>query len=76
MRASVTELSNQVKKQNAVVLGVQRTLENTTAELKNIVHEKVSDLAGQISELRSLVKTLLPPSALQADKQLEGQGKT
>jgi hypothetical protein len=76
MRASVTELSNQVKKQNVVVLGVQRTLETTSAELKNIVNEKVSDLAGQISELRSLVQTLLPPSALQAVDQSEGQLKT
>jgi len=76
MRASVTELSNQVKKQNVVVLGVQRTLETTSAELKNIVNEKVSDLAGQISELQSLVQTLLPPSALQAVDQSEGQWKT
>lgn len=76
MRASVTELSNQVKKQNVVVLGVQRTLETTSAELKNIVNEKVSDLAGQISELRSLVQPLLPPSALQVVDRSEGRWKT
>lgn len=76
MRASVAELSNQVKKQNVVVLGVQRTLEATSAELKTIVNDKVSDLAGQISELHSLVQTLLPPSALQAVERLRGQSAT
>jgi peptidoglycan hydrolase CwlO-like protein len=74
LRASVSELSTQVKKQNVVVLGVQRTLESTSSELKNIMNEKVSDLAGQISELRSLIQTLLPPPALQAVEQSEGQG--
>ncbi len=64
LRASVSELSTQVKKQNVVVLGVQRTLESTSSELKNIMNEKVSDLAGQISELRSLIQTLLPSPAL------------
>jgi len=70
--ASVSEISTQ--KQNVVVLGVQRTLESTSSELKNIMNEKVSDLAGQISELRSLIQTLLPPPALQAVEQSEGQG--
>ena len=74
LRASVSEPSTQVKKQNIVVLGVQRTLESTSSELKNIMNEKVSDLAGQISELRSLIQTLLPPPALQAVEQSEGQG--
>jgi hypothetical protein len=34
LRASVSEPSTQVKKQNIVVLGVQRTLESTSSELK------------------------------------------
>ncbi len=59
-----------------MVLGVQRTLEATSTELKTIVNDKVSDLAGQISELHSLVQTLLPPSALQAVERLRGQSAT
>jgi hypothetical protein len=51
-------------------------LEATSTELKTIVNDKVSDLAGQISELHSLVQTLLLPLALQAVERLRGQSAT
>jgi len=81
MHQSVTELKEQVevisasvKKQNGVILGLSKTLENTTIDLKNNINERVGALTAQISELRDLVQSLLPPSAPQAVAQLGGQG--
>jgi hypothetical protein len=58
MRTSVVELSAQiatvsesVKRQNVCVVGVQKMLESSSADIKNIVNEKVTDLTAQINNL-------------------------
>jgi hypothetical protein len=70
MRKSVAELSAQVdnintavRKKNVVVVALQKTLAETSLDLKTSVNEKVGDLSSQIQELHSLVISLLPPSA-------------
>jgi vacuolar-type H+-ATPase subunit I/STV1 len=73
LKEQVEVVSASVKKQNGVILGLSKTLENTTIDLKNNVNEKIGTLTAQISELRELVQSLLPPSALQAFAQLGGQ---
>jgi len=83
MKASVAELSSQVNtigtqvsKQNAVVLGLQKTLEATTSDLKQNVDIKFHDLPKQIQDLRSMVIEALPSLALQAAAQPGGQTLT
>ena len=83
MKASVAELSSQVNtigtqvsKQNAVVLGLQKTLEATTSDLKQNVDIKFHDLSKQIQDLRSMVIAALPSLALQAAAQPGGQTLT
>jgi uncharacterized phage infection (PIP) family protein YhgE len=80
MRASVAELaaemtsiSTAVKKQNAVVVGVQKTLEATSKDIKDSVNQQVAELSYQIESLRTLVMSLLPPSAQQAETKSGGQ---
>lgn len=73
LKEQVEVVSASVKKQNGVILGLSKTLENTTIDLKNNVNEKIGTLTAQISKLRELVQSLLPPSALQAFTQLGGQ---
>jgi len=73
LKEQVEVVSASVTKQNRVILGLSKTLENTTIDLKNNVNEKIGALTAQISELRELVQSLLPPSALQAVAQLGGQ---
>jgi hypothetical protein len=70
LKEQVEVVSASVKKQNGVILGLSKTLENTTIDLKNNVNEKIGTLTAQI---RELVQSLLPPSALQAFAQLGGQ---
>ena len=80
MRLSVEELSTNVAKiekavlkQNGVVLGISKTLEATSQDIKTSVDLKFNDLSQQIQELRSLMSSLLPSPALQAVTQLGGQ---
>jgi len=69
-------LGTQVSKQNTVVLGVQKTLEATTSDLKQNVDIKFHDLSKQIQDLRSMVIAALPSLALQAAAQPGGQTLT
>ena len=69
LKAEVTNISNSVKKQNAVVVMLQKTLEATSTDLKTSVNQQVADLSSQIQGLRTLVISLLPPTALQAAAQ-------
>ncbi len=62
LKAEVASISAQVKKQNAVVVGVQKMVETTSKDLKESVNKQVADLSTQIQGLRSLVMALLPPS--------------
>jgi hypothetical protein len=72
----ITKIGEQVKRQNVVVVGVQKSLEATSKDLKDSVNRQVSELSNQIQGLRNLVLSLLPPSALQAETQSGGQFTT
>jgi septation ring formation regulator EzrA len=74
LSAQIATVSESVKRQNVCVVAVQKMLESTSADIKNIVNEKVTDLTAQINNLRSLVQSLLPHSALQAGAWSKGQG--
>ena len=63
LTAQVDNINTAVRKQNVVVVALQKTLAETSLDLKTSVNEKVGDLSSQIQELRSLVMSLLPPSA-------------
>jgi hypothetical protein len=76
LKAEVASICAQVKKQNAVVVGVQKMLETTSQDLKDSVNRQVADLSTQIQRLRSLVMALLPPSALQAETKSGGLAPT
>jgi hypothetical protein len=76
LTAQVDNINTAVKKQNVVVVGLQKTLEATSKDLKDSVNQQVADLSSQIQGLRNLVLSLLPPSALQAETQLVGQAGT
>jgi hydroxylamine reductase (hybrid-cluster protein) len=76
LKAEVASISAQVKKQNAVVVGVQKMVETTSQDLKDSVNRQVADLSTQIQGLRSLVMALLPPSALQAETKSGGLAPT
>jgi hypothetical protein len=69
LKEEITNISNSVKKQNAVVVMLQKTLEATSTDLKTSVNQQVADLSSQIQGLRTLVISLLPPTALQAAAQ-------
>jgi len=79
MRNSVADLakemaniSTSVKKQNAVVVGIQKSFEATSKDIKDSVNKQVADLSTQIENLRTLVTSLMPPSALQAETRSVG----
>jgi len=72
LKVEVASISAQVKKQNAVVVGVQKPLETTSKDLKDSVNKQVADLSSQVRDIRSLVMALLPPLALQAETQPGG----
>ncbi len=72
LKAEVTCISNSVKKQNAIVVMLQKTLEATSIDLKASVNQQVADLSAQIQGLHNLVISLLPPMALQAAERSGG----
>jgi len=79
MRNSVADLakemaniSTSVKKQNAVVVGIQKSFEATSKDIKDSVNNQVAELSNQIENLRTLVTSLMPPSALQAETRSVG----
>jgi len=69
LTAEVTKIGDQVKRQNAVVVGVQKTLEATTKDIKDSVNQQVAELTNQIQSLRTLVISLMPSPTLQAETQ-------
>jgi leucyl-tRNA synthetase len=80
LRASVAEfssqvntISTQVSKQNTVVLGLQKTLEATTSDLKQSVDGNFNNLSRQIQALHNMVIAALPSIALQATEKLGGK---
>jgi Mg2+ and Co2+ transporter CorA len=76
LKAEVTNISNSVKKQNAVVVMLQKTLEATSTDLKTSINQQVADLSAQIQGLRTLVISLMPPMALQAAEQSGGHASS
>jgi protein subunit release factor A len=73
LSAHVDIINNAVRKQNTIVVALQKTLAETSQDLKQSVNEKVGDLSSQIQELWSLVMSLLPPLTLQAAIKSGGQ---
>ena len=69
LTVEVTKIGDQVKRQNAVVVGVQKTLEVTTKDIKDSVNQQVAELTNQIQSLRTLVISLMPSPTLQAETQ-------
>jgi len=67
LTVEVTKIGDQAKRQNAVVVGVQKTLEATTKDIKESVNQQVAELANQIQSLRTLVISLMPSPTLQAE---------
>jgi len=51
----ITKIGEQVKRQNVVVVGVQKSLEATSKDLKDSVNRQVSKLSNHIQGLRNLV---------------------
>jgi len=76
LKAEVTDISNSVEKQNAVVVMLQKTLEATSTDLKTSINQQVADLSAQIQGLRTLVISLMPPMALQAAEQSGGHASS
>jgi methyl-accepting chemotaxis protein len=63
LTAQVDNINTAVRKQNVVVVALQKTLAETSLELKTSVNEKVGNLSSQIQELRSLVMSTGHPLA-------------
>jgi electron transfer flavoprotein alpha subunit len=76
LTAQVNNINTEVKKQNAVVVGLQKTLEATSKDLKDSVNKQVADLSSQIQGLRNLELSLMPSPTLQAETQSVGQAVT
>jgi hypothetical protein len=69
LTVEVTKIGDQVKRQNAVVVGVQKTLEVTTKDIKDSVNQQVAELTNQIHSLRTMFISLMPSPTLQAETQ-------
>lgn len=73
LTSNVEKLELAVRKQNGVVVGISRTLEATSQDIKESVDLKFNDLSTQIQELRKMILVALPSPALQAAARSEGQ---